>query len=179
MANPARARYHDVAQAMLAAERSLYGGLHHEALAAALGGRDLLSQPAPLPDVRLSQPVETTEQAAAFLAEQAGVLGLDAAAWTPQRVTPGNGVTVLEFAAHQPLAVGRAVADVYGGLSLAFDPAGQLVFRSLDAISEGTRQAERAGIAGTRIASGLFSDGLPAEARLSGGRLERLPVFLD
>ena len=52
MANPARARYHDVAQAMLAAEQALYGGQHHEALAAALTGRGLAVRWVRLPEVR-------------------------------------------------------------------------------------------------------------------------------
>lgn len=163
MANPARARYHDVAQAMLAAEQALYGGQHHEALAAALTGRGLQSPTQELPALTCSENV---------LAE----LGLDPSQWTPQRTTTdADGFTILEYAAHEPMAVGRAVADVYGGLSLTFDPSGRLIYRSLDVIDEGTRAAEIAGLPSFRFSAGP----LPAEARLANGRLERLPVFID
>lgn len=167
MANPARARYHDVAQAMLAAEQALFGGAHHDALTAAFAARGLQTAAPELPALSYSED---------FLNAHGAELGLTASQWTPQRTTTdADGFTVLEYAAHEPLAVGRAVADVYGGLALTFDPTGRLINRSLDVINEGTRAAELAGISSFR-----FTDGpLPAEARLANGRLERLPVFID
>ena len=175
MASPARARYAQLASAMVRADELLYQGQHRAGLEQAFGAARIDCQQDPVPDFTWSEPPADLSQAQPLL-DQLGPGGFQA-----QRVIhDGHGFTLVEglrqqTVRHQDLGVSSQVAE---GITLTFNPEGKLVHRVFD---QDSLADEAAGLADElrRLPSGPAS--WQAVRSLDDGTMlvAKLPVFVD
>ena len=175
MASPARARYADIARAMLKADL-LQGGLYQDALRSAFEAAAIPCADQPIPALAWQTPIANPQQAQTFLQENSTALQIDAGGYQGYRVQTGpGGLTFVEYLDHQTHLFGEVASDVRAGLTLTFDAAGQLVHLTRDPIDAGVLAAEGLGIQSelTRPQSDI------ATWRNGPGNLiEKLPSFI-
>lgn len=177
MASPARARYAQVASAMVRADQLLYDGQHVQALQRAFASANIACDLEEVPDFSWSQrPTNASE--AQTLVDQLAPQG---SGFVAQRVIQdGHGFTLVdglrkETVRHQQHGVSSEVAE---GITLTFDGNGRLLHRVYDQPSQ---DSERVGLGDElrRLPNGPAS--WQAVRNLADGTMlvARLPVFVD
>lgn len=176
MASPARARYAQVAAAMVRADELLYQGEHRGALQAAFAAANIDCQPPEAPEFSWSTPPADAAEGQLLL-DQVGPGG-----YTASRVLRDErGFTLVEGLRHETVRhpqVGVS-SEVAEGITLTFDSGGKLVHRVFDPPSQ---QAEATGLSDElRRAPAPGVAGWQAVRTLPDGSLlvAKLPVFVD
>jgi hypothetical protein len=176
MVSPTRARYSQLAGAMLRADELLYGGENAAVLRQAFEKSGIECVQEAVPEFTWSAPPADLAGAQGLL-DQLGPGGFQA----KRVVQDGHGLTVVEGVHSEMVrcdSVGKA-SEVAQGMSLTFDAAGRLVHKVVD---EAAPHTEAIGMQDEMTRSG---SGLPATweslRQLSDGTpvVRRLPVFLD
>ncbi|MFN8606032.1 MAG: M36 family metallopeptidase [Vulcanimicrobiota bacterium] len=174
LVSPTRARYSQLAGAMVRADQLLYQGRHEGVLRQAFARAGIEIAQEPVPDFTWTQAPADLASAQPLL-DQLGPGGFQA-----QRILKdGHGYTVVEGVRTQTVRDQEKSSEVAQGMSLSFDPAGKLVHKVVD---EASPQSELIGMQDEISASGT---GLPPTWRalrdLSDGTtlISRLPVFID
>ncbi|MBX3169128.1 MAG: M36 family metallopeptidase [Candidatus Eremiobacteraeota bacterium] len=175
MVSPTRARYSQLAGAMLRADQLLYGGENSGILRQAFEKAGIECAQEMVPEFNWSQPPADLAEAQPLL-DQLGPGGFQA-----QRILKdGHGFTVVEGVHSEVVRCGQDKAsEVSQGMSLTFDPSGRLIHKVVD---DPSAHSEAIGMRDEITRS---QPGLPATWRslreLGDGTqlVERLPVFID
>lgn len=174
MVSPTRARYSQLAAAMLRADQLLYQGQHSGALRQAFEKVGIATSQETLPEFNWQQ-APADLPAAQSLLDQLGPGGFQA-----QRILKdGHGMTVLEGVRTQTVRDQDKASEVAQGMSLTFDAAGKLVHKVID---EASPESELIGMRDeiTRSQTGLPSTWQTIREFSDGTTLiSRLPVFID
>lgn len=175
MASPARARYAQMATAMLRADQMLYEGRYQEALLKAFEQAGIRGQLEELPAFTWEKAPATALEAQPLL-DQLGPGGFTAT----RLIQDQRGYTVIEglrkeTVRHADLGVSSEVAE---GITLTFDASGRLCHRCWDPPGE---EAERAGLRDEMQRAPGGPATWQAVRSLEDGSLlvARLPVFVD
>jgi hypothetical protein len=177
MASPARARYAQVASAMIRADQLLYGGQHRQALQEAFAAAHIECGLEDVPEFTWQQrPADAAE--AQPLIDQ---LGPENGGFVARKVTQdGHGFTRVEGLRSQTRCYPQygVSSEVAEGITLTFDRQGRLVHRVYD---EPAGDSEGVGLGDEmrRLPSGPAS--WQAVRSLSDGTMlvAKLPVFVD
>jgi hypothetical protein len=182
MVSPARARYADLARAMLKADALLSGGRNRSVLRTAFEDAGIACDLAPVPELAWNEPVTNPVQAQEFLKQNAPVLGIDADRYQGYRVSRDkHGLTHAEYLNRETFQLGDFATDVRSGLTLTFDDKGDLVHLTRDPVTPEILDSERTGIvAELRRPAGkvaTWTDLRPASYSGPGAWVEALPNF--
>lgn len=198
-----RARYKDLALAMISSDKQLNEGKYSDGLKEVFLKRNIITaediaqaeqRQANIPSVELPAGEMTPANSVNFLEANAEKLGLPAdLPYTPDNVTKnGKGETFVSYryAQEVPVTVDgltNLVTDVQGGVNLVFNPEGKLIDMVHTEITPETVQAEMAGIAALKDQNAiiekekldLFKSGVDTsvyKSSIQGNKLVRIPV---
>lgn len=147
MTSPARARYSDIARAMMRADQLLNAGRNSSALQAAFARAGLACDLPAAPDLSWQAPLTDLPGAEAFLKQHAPTLGVEANHYKGYRVSRDkHGLTHVEYLDRETHQFGVYAADVRAGLTLTFDAKGKLAHMTSDPITPAVLAAEGAGL---------------------------------
>ncbi len=176
MSSPARARFHQVAGAMLRADELLYQGQHRSILQAAFERAGIQPEPPALPDFTWDAAPTNREQAQALVDQLLGP-GYS----LTRQLTGGRGLTFIEALRKEVRCLGPQApglsSEVAEGVTLTFDAQGKLVYQALDPRADGETR-------------GLLDEWARPEGRMATWQqlrpladgttlVARLPVFQD
>lgn len=145
-----KAKYKDVAQAILKADQEITGGKYQDVMKKVFADRKILSGTASaaekLPELKLDKPLNTKEDALDFVKGSKGRLGIS----LPDKLkvdslyTNKNGETFVNYSFTKEAPVKGDglkkykdyVTPIYGGLTLAFDSQGKLMSLTNDPVDK-------------------------------------------
>ncbi len=197
-----RARYKDLALAMLASDQELNGGKYSDGIKNVFINRNIISEKdvaeaearrAALPDLQVPGDLSPANSVN-FLEENAEKLGLPAdQAYVPDLVSrSGRGETFVSFRYSQEVPVTvdgleGLVTDVQGGVNLVFNPEGRLIDVIHTEIDAENVQSEMAGIKAMHDNNAIVAketldlfksdaDTSMFKSMISGNKLVRIPI---
>ena len=175
MVSPTRARYSQLASAMLRADELLYGGENAAVLRQAFERSGIECVQEAVPEFTWSAPPADLAGAQGLL-DQLGPGGFQA----KRVIQDGHGLTVVEGVHNEVIRCGDGKASEFAqGMSLTFDASGRLIHKVVD---EAAPHTEAIGMQDEMTRSGSHLPATWEETRRLGDGtpvVRRLPVFLD
>ena len=176
MASPARARYQQIASAMLRADDVLYQGQNRAFIESAFERAGIVPEQTSTPEFTWTTPPTSPDQAQALVDQIVGP------GYTLQRqVAGGRGLTFIEALRKEGRCLGHQAphlsSEVAEGVTLTFDAQGRLIHQALDPKADGEARGLLDELArpNGRTPSWERLRGLPDGTTL----VARLPVFED